>query len=1106
MQRRRKAGWAAGVAAAAATVLAAGLTTPIAAAQEGPAASAGAPQAKHEQRGGTARTWVTLITGDRVSINPDGRGVSLRPAEGRKHVPLRVERYGGHVYAIPSDARRLINRGTLDRRLFDVTELSRPQYVAQQREGLRLIVAYRGERAAARNQLRGADGVRLRRTLPVLGADAVTASPTQPGAVWETLTNGARGAEHRTAAAGVARVWLDGVRRATLDTSVPQIGAPTAWQAGYDGKGTKIAVLDSGVDETHADLAGQQVAEKNFSEAADAKDRVGHGTHVASTAAGTGAKSGGKYRGVAPGARLIDGKVLDDGGSGWDSDIVAGAEWAVAEKADVINLSLGGLDTPDLDPLETAINKLSAEHGTLFAVSAGNEGAGAGTVGSPGSADAALTVGAVDKKDALADFSSRGPRVGDGAVKPDVTAPGVDIGAAAAPGSQVAKDGTPVADGYVAISGTSMAAPHVAGAAALLAQQHPTWTGAELKAVLTGSAVPGPYTPFEQGAGRIDLRKALTQTVVAEPVSLSFGTQQWPHADDAPQRKELTYRNLGDQPVTLKLAVAGTGPAGKPAPAGFFTAADQQLTVPAHATATTSLSVDTRIGGDADGAYTAVVAAPAGKQVVRTAAAVVREVESYEVTLTHLGRDGKPSGSFETDLFGLAGLGKGTGFRVDETSKETTVRVPKGSYLLDSLLRASEDSFDWLVQPKLVVDKDTKVTLDARVARQVEVTVPDRKAVAGAATVDYDVADFGGVGLSLDSFKPLRIAHLGPDLPAGELSQWFSAGFQGSAADTLYFVGYGGPTTRLATGFVRHAKSKELGKITAELGGSVPGQNGTFGVLPERGGLGIYTPDTPLPHPATLYANGNGMQWSLHFSQSENEETNGVYYYSDPIGLKPGVSSSRQFNVGVFGPKVAEWDGIFRQGNTLSGSLSLFADGANHSGNSEYDAAKTTLYRNGKLVGTNTDPLTGAESFRVPAEEAKYKLSTSVTRSKVANVSTKIEAAWTFSSKQTDSEVALPTSAVRFTPALAVDSTSKAGATVTVPVSVQGSAAGKNLKSLAVYVSYDDGKKWKKLPVRAGKVSVKNPGPGKAVSFKAEAADKQGNTVSQTIHSAYRTR
>lgn len=111
-----------------------------------------------------------------------------------------------------------------------------------------------------------------------------------------------------------------------------------------------------------------------------------------------------------------------------------------------------------------------------------------------------------------------------------------------------------------------MATPHVAGAAAILKQEHPDWTYAEIKGALTGSAKGGKYTPFQQGSGRIQVDKAIKQTVIADPASVSFGTQAWPHTDDIPVTKQLTYRNLGTTDVTLKLAATATNPKGQATP------------------------------------------------------------------------------------------------------------------------------------------------------------------------------------------------------------------------------------------------------------------------------------------------------------------------------------------------------------------------------------------------------------------------------------------------------------------------------------------------------------------------------------------------------------
>ena len=388
-----------------------------------------------------------------------------------------------------------------------------------------------------------------------------------------------------------------------LEDSVPQIHAPEAWAAGYDGVGTTVAVLDTGYDPTHPDLQGRVGAAVNFTTDSSVTDGNGHGTHVASTVGGSGAASGGLRKGVAPRTSLMVGKVLSDGGYGEDSWVLAGMVWAVNEGADVVSMSLGG-DTDDgSSPLAVAINELSATSDSLFVVAAGNNGGnGPSTVTAPGSADAALTVGAVDVHDVMAGFSSRGPRFRNGALKPEVVAPGVDVTAARAAGTEL---GPIVDDAYTTISGTSMATPHVAGLAAMIKQHHPGWDGEQIKSVIANSTVPvADATGFDAGTGRVDAMDALEQDVLA-PASLSLGSYAWPYSDLQPTSTSLTYTNTGTAPVTLALAL--TGQDGAAEPTGSMTLSSDTVTVPGGGTSAVEVLLDPTIA-DA-GAYSAVVTA-----------------------------------------------------------------------------------------------------------------------------------------------------------------------------------------------------------------------------------------------------------------------------------------------------------------------------------------------------------------------------------------------------------------------------------------------------------------------------------------------------------------
>ncbi|MGW5679458.1 S8 family peptidase [Streptomyces sp. NPDC003860] len=1101
------------------------LATAVAALATGVAAPAGAAppgdgDTVHASRPTGPLKDVTLITGDRVFLDAKGKPVRVEPGKGRQNIPVQLRTAGGRTHVVPADAERLLASGKLDRRLFDLTELTRPETVAAQRGGVKVIVQYDGAAAAARKEVRAADGSTVRKALRSLNAEAVQTPAKDAGALWSALTSSRDTTASRdatVASPGVSRVWLDAGRKASLDKSVSQVGAPKAWAGGHDGKGVKIAVLDTGIDTTHPDLAGKVVAEQNFTTTADAKDRNGHGTHVASTAAGSGAKSGGVHKGVAPGAQLLNGKVLDDNGWGSDSEVLAGMEWAVSQGADIVNVSLGGEDSPGIDPLEAAVNTLSASKGVLFAVAAGNNGPSASSVGSPGSADAALTVGAVDDNDTLAEFSSRGPRVGDGAVKPDVTAPGVAITAAAAAGSALAERYGQNPDGYLTIDGTSMATPHVAGAAAILKQRHPGWTYAELKGALTGSAKQGAYGVFEGGAGRIQVDAALKQTVFAEPSAISFAKAQWPHADDPLQTKKVTYRNTGDKPVTLALTLDARGPKGQPAPAGFFTLGADKVTVPAGGTASVDLTADTRPGGTLDGMYSVQVLAAGDGQSVRTPATVEREVESYDVTFQHVGRDGAPATSYGTRVGGAVEGLYDKGAHFDETSPTNKARLPKGTYFLDSHINDSPTSLvgNWLIQPVLEVTGPQTVTLDARAAKPVDITVPDRGATLGEdaiTTFAYSQGEFErGVFFPVNAFTDLRTAHIGPPV-TGRIAQLWSGTWTNGSTD--YKVTTGGVSDRFTTGYTRHLTAGDLATVKVGLGASAAGKSGALfpdatipGVPPPF--FSFPSPARPLPTQRTLHLSTvDGARWEMGFQQMVRGADGGwvteaSFPPQGPKEYRAGQTYREDFNTAVVSPLLGAPYGLFRKGNEVYGDVRLFSDGQGHPGRSLHKSVRTTLLRNGVQVGENTDALDRAP-FAVPGDDAKYKLSTSVTRDPaLSKTSTRIDATWEFRSKQTATETPLPASTARFAPDVALDGTAPAGQVQQVPLTVQGTAAGGNLKSLTAYASYDGGQSWQKLPVKQGKATVRTPDAGKSIALRAVLVDKQGNRSTVDVHDAY---
>jgi minor extracellular serine protease Vpr len=411
------------------------------------------------------------------------------------------------------------------------------------------------------------------------------------------------------------------------------------------GEGIKVGVIDTGMDYTHPDLKYSYSGGKDLvdgdgdpMETRGPKDKATlHGTHVAGIIAGNG-----RIQGVAPKAKIIAYRALGPGGSGTTEQVLAAIDQAIKDKVDIVNLSLGNdVNGPDL-PLSLALNK-AVDNGIVAVVAAGNAGPDVWTVGSPGTASKAISVGAstptmeipsfiiegnqfriapmagsenfsfdrsldiidvgmgkkeemkningkialikrggltftkkaenafnagakavliynnlsgrftgnlektlpipvgslsksegeflkkkgplsarittIEEKDQLATFSSRGPVTGSWEMKPDILAPGVAIQST-------------IPGGYLSLQGTSMAAPHIAGACALIKQAHPNWTPVQIKASMMNTAKPlmknvnHPYNTYEQGAGRIQVTEAVKASTLVTPSSIQFGKFQ----------------------------------------------------------------------------------------------------------------------------------------------------------------------------------------------------------------------------------------------------------------------------------------------------------------------------------------------------------------------------------------------------------------------------------------------------------------------------------------------------------------------------------------------------------------------------------------------------
>ncbi|WP_405682579.1 S8 family peptidase [Streptomyces sp. NBC_00057] len=1081
---------------------------------------------------GGKQVTVTLVTGDKVLVTTDKSGRSsaaVLPREDGTQPIVQTFQMGKDLYVYPEDASRAIAEGKVDEQLFNVTGLIRQGYDDTRTDTLPLIATYRNSVNVADSAPAAPRGAERGLSLPVVDGVALKAGKDTAATFWQDVTN-----PRSRSASTLKKLWLDGKVKATLDQSTKQVHAPEAWAAGYDGKGTKVAVLDTGVDAEHPDLTGRIAASKNFTDSPNVNDRQGHGTHTASTVGGSGAASDGSKKGVAPGTDLLIGKVLSDYGSGQFSWIIAGMQWAVDQKADVVSMSLGSSAIGDCgDPLAAATKELSQNTHTLFVVAAGNMGSGIETVSSPGCVPGVLTVGAVDRDDSTAWFSSRGPVAVTHTLKPEIAAPGVGISAASAGGRGNYA--------YQTMSGTSMATPHVAGAAAVVRQAHPDWTAQQVKAALVSSARTGGKVAGadETGAGVLDVAGAVDQQVLSAP-AVQAGSYSWPQDASDRTTVQVPFTNTGSSDLTLSLKVSGVhGNDGSDITSGVLKLDEGKVTVPAGATVQVPLRVDptAHLKAAQYGAVTGRILATGGDVHVSVPVTLYVEPETVTLRVKVIDRNGNPAtGPSSLDVVSLD-ADKGER-RSNEGAAEQMYRLRPGDYAISSFVGTYDannapESISYLAHPQMRITQDATVVLDARKAHQLSLRT-DRPSTVSNTSFSY-ARTWDDTWL------------LSGSLMAGKTVQKFYADVQGRAqkgtfefrptwratgsedgAPYVYNVSF--PTEGpLHSDQLYQPKDSKLAQVTEKwnaVGKEADYIDAMF--IHPSWSSNTYIPVSPfgtvhVPGTRTAYYTTGDDVWA-HSAMSSFPFA--AFMGDQDRTYQPGDRRSEEWYRGILRPAAPRDPAgnlalaAERQGNLIGIQSAFWVDASGDHwsyGGSFGDIGNMVLKRNGEQIATTAWPY---GVFKVPDEDSAYELTQNLFKIPSSDRnwlrSTEISTTWSFRSHREPDVYSrgLPILFPAYDlPLLDGLNTLPAQSGIKVGLSAEGHAgyAPGAVTAASLSYSYDGGTTWTKAPTEQqdGKwtaVLDHTGATGKQVTLKATLTDSKGNAVTQTITRAYDVR
>jgi hypothetical protein len=496
---------------------------------------------------------------------------------------------------------------------------------------------------------------------------------------------------------------------------------------------------------------------------------------------------------------------------------------------------------------------------------------------------------------------------------------------------------------------------------------------------------------------------------------------------------------------------------------------------------------------------------------------VDKEVESYNLTLKRIGSGGDPADDGVTFLVNVS---TGRRYLGPVPGKPDFHRLPKGNYAAVTWFFGAEPDAPktMLVDPAIGLTRDTTVTLDARAAKRVKVTVPHADAKSALAFVETQVAPDAGGSLGFGFLDATwDNTFIGQRDPASRsdrvnstiTSHWVKGGGTVEGSPYAYRLMWAADG-HLPTGFTRTPAAGDLATVTAEYAsqGVASGFASAYGAFDRiGGGFSALLPVTLPGRRTEYYSTEGGVTWRRELLEGDSEVVS--IAVSPASRFEPGRSYTDRRNAAAFGPGFDETDlDLFRVGDQMLVAPRQHSP-AGWAGFSPFGTGRTVVMRDGTVL--IDEPATAA-FLPVPPAEGAYKVTVEANRAAPSTLSTKVSATWTFRSATVPGEVpaGLPVSAVRFEPPLNDMNTAPANVGFAIPVRIQRqpkSSAGA-ARTLGVEVSYDDGVTWQRAVVirggQSGIAIVRHPAGAGFVSLRATSTDSAGNTLEQTVIRAYR--